>query len=308
MMKSVNGLPTILLPNMITVASLEVVGSDTLFPNYSNYGDTLVQIAAQGYAELPAAGTDGFSNFTGTSIAAPYVARTAAMIRAVYPLLSAEQIINCIISTASFQNSMVDKVSTNGVLDHQSAMQCAASQTPPLATAVITLDGERNAFNQVALKWQYIGQREPLYYEIEQSLDGLNWQVIQTINHPQQTDFLDTNAPLTSVWYRINSISETGKSLLSAPKNIAAADENKILVFPNPLQNNTLRLQISPNWHYQPLNCTLHDVQGRILWRENTIIQTSQATWSLPTLPAGMYWLSLESDGRLVQQKVVITN
>ena len=73
---------------------------------YASIGDTIVQTA-------------------GTSLAAPFVSRTAATMKGLYPQMTAKDIYDCITSSVDEQASLLDRIKTGGTLNHQSAMECA---------------------------------------------------------------------------------------------------------------------------------------------------------------------------------------
>jgi len=106
------------LPNNISVASIDQNG---ILSAFSNYGYTTVHIAAPGneiYSTLP---NNGYGYKSGTSMAAPYVAGVAALVKSVYPNYSPLQIKNRILLTVKKLNSLQGKVSSGGLIDARKA-------------------------------------------------------------------------------------------------------------------------------------------------------------------------------------------
>lgn len=95
--------------------------------NYASYGKQKVHIAAPGVVETTNIG-DTLSLSAGTSLAAPFVTRTAATIRGLYPILTAEEVKECILSSAQAETNLTNFVSTGGILDHNAALECASSK------------------------------------------------------------------------------------------------------------------------------------------------------------------------------------
>jgi type VII secretion-associated serine protease mycosin len=96
------------LPGVVAVGAIDE--SLNLWSG-SNFGDG-VTLTAPG-VNLPRADTNhsnGYSSGTGTSDATAYVSATAALIRAKYPDLTAGQVINRLIKSATFLNHDVKKV------------------------------------------------------------------------------------------------------------------------------------------------------------------------------------------------------
>jgi len=112
--------------NIIKVTSYEYNSTTNTrkLANYASYGKNNVDIAAYGFVESPTLG-DTLSLSSGTSLAAPQVTRTAAIIKGLFPNLTAEQIKDCILNTSLSDTEFADIVSTGGVLDHQAALDCA---------------------------------------------------------------------------------------------------------------------------------------------------------------------------------------
>jgi len=114
------------IENMIVVTSYEYKGDteEKKLANYASYGQNNVDIAARGFVQTPSKG-DTLTISAGTSLAAPLVSRTAAIIKGMYPMLTAADIKDCILSTAEQVNHLSDKMVSGGVLDHAEAVACA---------------------------------------------------------------------------------------------------------------------------------------------------------------------------------------
>ena len=120
--------------NMIVVSAYqldELTDKDTIrLSNYSSYGKKTVHLAARGYVETlnseygkPKEGK--FRSQAGTSVAAPQVARTAAIIKAECPDLSAKEVVQAILESVDEYDSFKGKLITGGVLNHENAMKRA---------------------------------------------------------------------------------------------------------------------------------------------------------------------------------------
>ncbi len=117
------------IDNMIVVTSYEYRQStgERRLANYASYGKDNVDIAAYGFVESPIVG-GALEASAGTSLAAPLVARTAAIIKGLYPMLSALEIKACILSSAESVAALSNLVASGGILDHGAALACAATK------------------------------------------------------------------------------------------------------------------------------------------------------------------------------------
>ena len=119
------------VPNMMVVTATQLdqeQGASARLANYASFGANTVDLAAPGFVES----TDrdnGFTDQAGTSMAAPLVARTAAIIKGMYPCLSAEAIKDCIESTVTVNpnSDIFGSVQTNGVLNSAAAIAKAGT-------------------------------------------------------------------------------------------------------------------------------------------------------------------------------------
>jgi thermitase len=105
--------------NIVTVAA--TTSADAL-ADFSNYGGTSVDLAAPGdgiYSTYP---TSTYRYLDGTSMAAPYVAGTAAMLRSKDPDLTYSQIRSALLESVDKLSSLAGKTATGGRLNLDRAL------------------------------------------------------------------------------------------------------------------------------------------------------------------------------------------
>ncbi len=102
------------LPNVISVAALD--RTDQL-ASFSNFGIKTVHIAAPGKDILSTWLGDNYREASGTSMATPYVAGTAALILASEPKLSVEKLRERLLSSVDKLDSLNGKVESGGRLN-----------------------------------------------------------------------------------------------------------------------------------------------------------------------------------------------
>ena len=126
------------LPNELSVGALDASGQ---LASFSNYGSA-VDLAAPGddiVSTLPApcersdgsATNDCYGWGGGTSMAAPFVSATAALMLSLAPTLTPAEIVTRIRSSVTQLPSLAGKVSTGGMLDAGAAMRALAADVTP---------------------------------------------------------------------------------------------------------------------------------------------------------------------------------
>jgi subtilisin family serine protease/alpha-tubulin suppressor-like RCC1 family protein len=106
------------LPNMITVGSNDNKGQISTF---SNFGSK-VDIASPGSSILSTLPGNKYGYMSGTSMAAPFVAGTAALLKSIDSSLGAAEIKERILNNATKSASLSGKVSTSGRLNAYAAL------------------------------------------------------------------------------------------------------------------------------------------------------------------------------------------
>lgn len=107
------------LPNVIAVAAITSAGAKSSF---SNYGAKTVDIGAPGSGIISTTAYNGYSSYSGTSMATPHVTGAAALYASVKPGSSASQIKSALLSSAIPTTSMAGKTTTGGRLDVNAAL------------------------------------------------------------------------------------------------------------------------------------------------------------------------------------------
>lgn len=124
------------LPNILNVAAVDNRGA---LAGFSNYGATSVDVAAPGVnilSTIPAlnGNPQGWSFFSGTSMAAPHVAGIAALVKSATGALTGTQVVDRIRTTAVSLAGVQGKVATG-------AMANAAAAVPTPAPAEVAAAG-----------------------------------------------------------------------------------------------------------------------------------------------------------------------
>lgn len=107
------------LPNVISVAALD--RNDAL-ASFSNYGGKTVHVAAPGREIISTWLNDDYRDASGTSMAAPYVSGTAALILSVEPNLSVEKLRERVLRSVDKIESLNGKIVSGGRLNAWKAL------------------------------------------------------------------------------------------------------------------------------------------------------------------------------------------
>lgn len=112
--------------NLISVASITSTGARSSF---SNYGATRVDLGAPGSSIVSTVPTNGYSSYSGTSMATPHVTGAAALYASVNPGASAAQIKAAILNSATPTASLSGITVTGGRLNVSALMDVQSGPT-----------------------------------------------------------------------------------------------------------------------------------------------------------------------------------
>lgn len=121
--------------NIITVSALDELTEG--IRSYANTGNMSVDLAAIDHVFAPGRIQDGttiddIDSIAGTSISAPMVARTAAMIKGYHPILQYQDIRSCILQSVKVSGNLIGEVATGGFLFPEDALLCAQAKEAEL--------------------------------------------------------------------------------------------------------------------------------------------------------------------------------
>ena len=106
-------------PNVIAVAA---IGSNGSLASWSDYGTGTVQLAAPGVNVYSLNSSGGYSTMSGTSMAAPLVTGTVALVEAAHPSWTMSKVIDAVLDTVTRDPALAGKVTTGGVVNAGAAV------------------------------------------------------------------------------------------------------------------------------------------------------------------------------------------
>lgn len=173
-----------------------------------------------------------------------------------------------------------------------------------------------NDDKKIKLEWSTASQQNGDYFNIERSVDGRTWTLINKINSngnstvtTNYTDY-DYNPPLNNtIYYRLQQYNQDGSFTFSDIQSISISAANKtvVSVFPNPAKADiNFKLE---NTTVKNIQAILTDIGGRIIYRQ--IFENVQPgllnKLNLQHAPTpGIYILKLTGDGLLENIKIIV--
>jgi Secretion system C-terminal sorting domain len=193
------------------------------------------------------------------------------------------------------------------------------SASSPLNTLPVTFasfTATLNANKKADLQWTTATEINTAYFEVERSMDGIRFStqgmVLAASNtnserHYQFSDGLGLmNAGM--VWYRIRSVDQDGKSMLSATKMIRIAGSNdaasKLSLYPNPVVQE-LRITIPSSWQQKLLTYEIVTLAGQVVNRVQKNSSSQTETLNVQSLAAGNYFVLVKCEGQVISGKLV---
>jgi len=114
------------------VITVTATNRSNRLPSFATYGQVHVDLAAPGAAIRSTIPGGGYATYSGTSMAAPHVTGTIALVAAANPAASATAIRGAILSTTRPLAALAGKTVTGGLLDAAAAVRAIqGSATPP---------------------------------------------------------------------------------------------------------------------------------------------------------------------------------
>lgn len=150
-------------------------------------------------------------------------------------------------------------------------------------------------------------------YEIERSIDGINYQRIKTLspskNEQGNYNFIDANvldnfSNVNQFFYRLKAVELSGKSSYERIATIKTEGFQKISVINNPVRNDiNLLLASQPKGK---VTLRLFDIAGRLLISKEIQSAGNQIKINTSSIPSKeVYFLETIIDGRLFTNKIV---
>jgi hypothetical protein len=164
---------------------------------------------------------------------------------------------------------------------------------------------------QTAVTWKVLTESGIARYEVERSLDGIQFTGIGSVNAngSAQYSWIDINAAGGISYYRIKAISNDGGIILSSALRVNNGNSRtQFSIYPNPVTDRNINLQLS-NLSKGNYILSLFNNLGQQVFTRSIKFQAgySSEVIALPaTTKAGLYRLVLTGENTSLKQTLVI--
>jgi hypothetical protein len=163
----------------------------------------------------------------------------------------------------------------------------------------------------VKLLWDVLGEEAGTTYELQRSIDGQKWSVINqqvaTLNDVDASYTYMDNSPEKPVsFYRLKYTDIRGRTRYSAIKKIQFMILESFSLFPNPSSDLThIKIESAAQSIAQ---IRLIDISGKVIYNEQITVRKGLNSFELPVQPmsSGYYTVQLEVQDQLFNKKLII--
>lgn len=324
------------LDNIMTVTSYEadLDGENIRLGHYASFGKNTVDIAALGFLETTDIGDQEnpfqLTSVAGTTLAAPLVARTAAIIKGKFPNLNYQHIKDCILSSARKNGSLKDRVVSKGYLDHDQALLCAKEKASMISDACMTSNlmlsvqatadncntssGSLDLVVTNATSPSFLWSTDAITEDINNLYAG-NYKVTVTdASGCVLTKTIEVANNCTSLRERYEQIEPATRIVTKNVKNTQNLNTLDLLklrkksgfsVIPNPFQEQ-LQIQLSLE-QKEYIILEIYDLKGQLWLQKKNVLDKGQQIIRLDTdhLPQGFFLLHIRTPAISWQQKII---
>jgi len=181
----------------------------------------------------------------------------------------------------------------------------AVSPEIPLPVELLSFNANEIEF-EVILNWITASELNNDYFEVERSVDGLEFTVIGEISgygtttEAQQYEFIDSNPEYGINYYRLRQVDFDGQYayswIVKAIVNELGEEDFNVTLYPNPTKSNDINLRIRSIDRHSDYYVVLRSLTGTIIWKSK--YQSNGNSMSLVLIPGelktGVYLLQVQ--------------
>jgi subtilisin family serine protease len=208
------------LTNLISVAATDNRDNRASF---SNYGAVSVDLGAPGVNVASTYSASGYAYLSGTSMATPHVTGVVALVEALNPSWTYQQVITRILSTVRPAASMSGVTATGGILNALAAVSGGGGDTtPPAAPTGLVATGGNGS---VSLDWNDNTEPDLAGYRVYRSTTSGSGYVEISTGLVIASAYLDTSVSNGTTYYYVVRAADTSGNL-SGNSNEASGTPN----------------------------------------------------------------------------------
>jgi hypothetical protein len=189
----------------------------------------------------------------------------------------------------------------------------------PLPVSWLYFEGETQDHTHI-LKWATATEINNDYFILERSINATEWVEVARLDGAGNStttlhySFEDQTAPAGTVYYRLRQVDYDGQfefapnlvSLFKRPQ--ALKTELDFIIYPNPTYNNEVRFLVG-EIQSQVVDLAVYDLSGKVVEQDNLWIDDQGVSNTFNcNYKAGIYLISLTSQGKTRTKKLVISN
>ncbi|MFK7808442.1 MAG: SdrD B-like domain-containing protein, partial [Saprospiraceae bacterium] len=210
---------------------------------------------------------------------------------------SGEKLVRLSVVNSTGCSAIVDKIITILEEDHPDCVDNLVQNDFDLRLKL-------NADDEVVLDWKVNNEPAGAVYEIEHSLDGVDFDIIGSANGDGEKsgnamlyEYIDDMASFGMNYYRIKQITTDGDFRYSSVKDITISftDGNKGIVFPNPATDITSLLFSSPL--EKTIDFEVVNTQGVVVKRFTMVSGMDRIDLNVATWQTGYYYIYTTEGG-----------
>jgi hypothetical protein len=162
--------------------------------------------------------------------------------------------------------------------------------------------------NKSILVWKVTAERDVKNYTLERSANGNSYIAIYATGANGAAEYTNTDVqPLSGInYYRVRVENMDGSIEYSAVRMLRFDSKGAILVFPNPVTNGQVSIQLPDSWQNKPLTLAVYNQLGQVVISKTQSRSSQVETLNISQLPAGNYLLHLNNGINSETQKVQI--
>jgi hypothetical protein len=173
-----------------------------------------------------------------------------------------------------------------------------------------------NAFKQdksALQKWITTDEEPGVVFEVQHSIDGINFTTLTSINSRNQTqneyEWLHTTPAKGNNFYRIRAI-ENQKVAYTATRKLNFNDAAGFIIYPNPaITGQQLIIKNAPVIFGQSITISFINSTGQLIRQKEIVaLADGSAALNIPDIPAGAYLLLINAGQWTGHKKIVVLN
>lgn len=164
--------------------------------------------------------------------------------------------------------------------------------------------------SSVTIKWTTETETNTKYFEVQRSVDGVNWITISSlfgagnVSTLREYSFVD-NASLQNNFYRIAEVDMDGRINYSTVNKVRCDDNSEFKLWPNPAINQAwLSVNVITD---EKANLEIRDGKGRIIYQKSVSLFAGNNIVSIDTrlLSGGVYLVELSTEQTIKSAKLI---